>query len=154
VIAEIVDVLLKRLRDPFDVNGNVLHPGCGAGIAIAPHDASQADALIANADLALYQAKAEGGHGYRFFLPALRARAQARRALGIELRRACAKGEFELNFQPQIRLADNAVIGAEAPLRWRHPERGLIAPAAFIDALAESSIAPEVGRWIIRAACE
>jgi GGDEF domain-containing protein len=98
VIAEIVDLLLKRLRDPFDVNGNVLHLGCSAGIAIAPHDASQADARIANADLALYQAKAEGGHGYRFFLPALRARAQARRALGIELRRACAEGELELYF--------------------------------------------------------
>jgi diguanylate cyclase (GGDEF)-like protein/PAS domain S-box-containing protein len=154
VIAEIVDLILKRLKDPFDVNGNVLHLGSSAGIATAPADAVQADELIANADLALYQAKSEGGQTYRFFLPALRARAQARRGLGIELRRAYAENEFELHFQPQIRLADNAVVGAEALLRWRHPERGLIVPAAFIDALAESSIAPEVGRWIIRAACE
>jgi diguanylate cyclase (GGDEF)-like protein/PAS domain S-box-containing protein len=153
VIAEIVDSVLKRLKDPFDVNGNVLHLGSSAGIAIAPADALQADELIANADLALYQAKSEGGQTYRFFLPALRARAQARRGLGIELRRAYAENEFELYFQPQIRLADNAVVGAEALLRWRHPERGLIVPAAFIDALAESSIAPEVGRWIIRTAC-
>jgi diguanylate cyclase (GGDEF)-like protein/PAS domain S-box-containing protein len=153
-IAEIVDLVLLRLKHPYDVNGNVLHLGCSAGIAIAPNDATQADELIANADLALYQAKAEGGQTYRFFLPALRARAQARRGLGIELRRAFAENEFELFYQPQIRLADNAVIGAEALLRWRHPERGLIAPAAFIDALAESSIAPEVGRWIIRTACE
>jgi diguanylate cyclase (GGDEF)-like protein/PAS domain S-box-containing protein len=152
-IAEIVDLVLKRLKDPFDVSGNVLHLGSSAGIAIAPNDAAQADELIANADLALYQAKSEGGQTYRFFLPALRARAQARRGLGIELRRAYAENEFELYFQPQIRLADNAVVGAEALLRWRHPERGLIVPAAFIDALAESSIAPEVGRWIIRTAC-
>ena len=154
VIAEIVDLVLQRLKDPFDVNGNVLHLGSSAGIAIAPNDAAQADELIANADLALYQAKAEGGQTYRFFLPALRARAQARRGLGVELRRAYAENEFELFYQPQIRLADSAVVGAEALLRWRHPERGLIAPAAFIDALAESSIAPEVGRWIITTACE
>jgi diguanylate cyclase (GGDEF)-like protein/PAS domain S-box-containing protein len=154
VIAEIVDLVLQRFKDPFEVNGNVLHLGCSAGIAIAPNDAVQADELIANADLALYQAKSEGGQTYRFFLPALRARAQARRGLGIELRRAYAENEFELFYQPQIRLADNAVVGAEALLRWRHPERGLIMPAAFIDALAESSIAPEVGRWIITTACE
>ncbi len=154
VIAEIVDRVLQRLKDPFDVNGNVLHLGCSAGIAIAPNDAAQADELIANADLALYQAKSEGGQTYRFFLPALRARAQARRGLGVELRRAYAENELELFYQPQIRLADNTVVGAEALLRWRHPERGLIAPAAFIDALAESSIAPEVGRWIITTACE
>jgi diguanylate cyclase (GGDEF)-like protein/PAS domain S-box-containing protein len=152
-IADIVDTILKRLREPFDVNGNVLHLGGSAGIAIAPNDAAQADELIANADLALYQAKSEGGQTYRFFLPALRARAQARRGLGVELRRACAENEFELYYQPQIRLADDAVVGAEALLRWRHPERGLIAPAAFIDALAECSIAPEVGRWIIATAC-
>jgi EAL domain-containing protein (putative c-di-GMP-specific phosphodiesterase class I) len=83
----------------------------------------------------------------------LRTRAQARRALGVELRRAYAENELELHYQPQIRLADNAVVGAEALLRWRHPERGLIQPSAFIDALAECSIAPEVGRWIIATAC-
>jgi diguanylate cyclase (GGDEF)-like protein/PAS domain S-box-containing protein len=154
VIAEIVDTILKRLAEPFDINGNILHVGSSAGIAIAPNDAEQADDLIANADLALYQAKADGGKIYRFFLPALRARAQARRGLGIELRRAFAEGELELHYQPQVRLADNATVGAEALLRWRHPERGLIAPGAFIDALAESSIAAEVGTWIIRSACE
>jgi diguanylate cyclase (GGDEF)-like protein/PAS domain S-box-containing protein len=152
VIAEIVDLVLRRLKDPFDVNGNVLHLGSSAGIAIAPADAAQADELIANADLALYQAKAEGGQTYRFFLPALRARAQARRALGVELRRAFAENELELYYQPQVRLVDNAVVGAEALLRWRHPQRGLIAPGAFIEALAECSIAPEVGRWIIMSA--
>ncbi|HLH96306.1 MAG TPA: EAL domain-containing protein [Xanthobacteraceae bacterium] len=152
-VAEIVDLILRRLKDPFDVNGNILHLGSSAGIAIAPSDGVQGDELIANADLALYQAKSEGGQTYRFYLPALRARAQARRGLGIELRRAYAENEFELHFQPQIRLSDHAVVGAEALLRWRHPERGLIAPAAFIDALAESSIAPDVGRWILSAAC-
>ncbi len=112
------------------------------------------DDLIANADLALYQAKSGGGRTYRFFMPILRAQAQARRGLDLELRRAFAENELELYFQPEIRLADSAVVGAEALLRWRHPERGILAPWAFIETLAGSSIAPEVGRWIIHAACE
>jgi diguanylate cyclase (GGDEF)-like protein/PAS domain S-box-containing protein len=153
VIGDVVETILRRLAEPYDVSGNILHLGSSAGIAIAPNDAANADDLIANADLALYQAKSAGGQTYRFFLPMLRAKAQARRNLGIELRRAFAENEFELHYQPQIRLADQAVVGAEALLRWRHPERGLISPAAFIDALAECTIAPEVGRWIIRTAC-
>src|SRR5262249_27809577 len=69
------------------------------------------------------------------------------------LRRAFAQNEFELYYQPQIRLADEAVVGAEALIRWRHPQRGILAPGAFIDTLAASAIAPEVSRWIIRSAC-
>jgi len=84
----------------------------------------------------------------------LRAQAQARRGLDFELRRAFAGNEFELYFQPQIRLADEVVVGAEALLRWRHPVRGILAPGAFIETLAESSISPEVGRWIIKTACK
>ena len=84
----------------------------------------------------------------------LRAQAQARRGLDADLRRAFAENEFELHFQPQIRLADETVIGAEALLRWHHPAKGILAPGAFIETLADSSIAPGVGRWIIRAACQ
>jgi EAL domain-containing protein (putative c-di-GMP-specific phosphodiesterase class I) len=87
------------------------------------------------------------------FVPVLRAQAQTRRGLQVELRRAFAENEFELYFQPQIRLADAAVVGAEALLRWRHPQRGVVAPGAFIQTLAESSIASAVGAWIIRDAC-
>ena len=90
----------------------------------------------------------------RFFLPVLRAQAQARRGLNLDLRRAFEQDEFELFFQPQIRLIDEAVVGAEALLRWRHPERGILAPGAFVETLAESAISSEVGRWIIRTACQ
>ena len=86
-------------------------------------------------------------------MPILRAQAQARRGLDLELRRAFAENELEIYFQPEIRLVDNAVVGAEALLRWRHPKRGVLAPWAFIETLANSSIAPDVGRWIIHAAC-
>jgi EAL domain-containing protein (putative c-di-GMP-specific phosphodiesterase class I) len=86
-------------------------------------------------------------------VPVLRAQARTRRGLQVELRRAFAENEFELYFQPQIRLADGAVVGAEALLRWRHPERGVVSPGAFIQTLAESSIATAVGAWIVRDAC-
>jgi predicted signal transduction protein with EAL and GGDEF domain len=154
MVGPIADAMLKRLAEPFDINEHILHVGGSAGIAIAPGDGASVDELIANADLALYQAKSEGGRTYRFFLPVLRAQAQARRNLDLELRRAHAENEFELYFQPQVRLPDGAVVGAEALLRWRHPVRGIIAPGAFIDTLAASAIAPDVSRWAIRSACE
>ena len=153
VVGEMVEGMLKQLTEPFTIGDHVLHVGGSAGIAIAPNDGKNVDELIANADLALYQAKAAGRRSYRFFLPVLRAQAQARRSLDLELRRAYAENEFELYFQPQVRLADGAVVGAEALMRWRHPVAGILAPGTFIDTLAASAIAPEVSRWIIHTAC-
>jgi diguanylate cyclase (GGDEF)-like protein/PAS domain S-box-containing protein len=144
-IAEVVQTILRRLAQPFEINDHVLHVAGSGGVAIAPGDGTTPDELISNAD--------DGGGIYRLYVPVLRARAQARRALDHDLRRAFAENEFEIHYQPQIRMSDDAVMGAEALLRWRHPERGLVAPGAFIDTLAQSPIAPEVGRWIIRAAC-
>ena len=109
---------------------------------------------MSSADLALYDAKAAGGNVYRLFIPELRARAHARRELEAELRRAWANKEFELYFQPQVRVSDGAMVGAEALLRWRHPQRGVLAPGAFIEALSKSPLVLEVGRWIIQSACE
>jgi diguanylate cyclase (GGDEF)-like protein/PAS domain S-box-containing protein len=153
-IGEAVEQMLKRIGEPFTINDHILHIGGSCGVAIAPQDGANVDDLIANADLALYQAKSDGGRTCRFFLPVLRARAQARRSLHVELRRAFEHDEFELYFQPQVRLDNEAVVGAEALIRWRHPERGILAPGAFIDTLAASTIAPDVSRWIIRTACE
>jgi diguanylate cyclase (GGDEF)-like protein/PAS domain S-box-containing protein len=151
-IGQLVDSTLSRLRDSFDINGHQLFIGACAGIAIAT-DGLKTEELISNADLALYDAKAAGSNIYRLFLPVLRARAQARRELDIELRRACSNDEFILYFQPQMRASDGAVVGAEALLRWRHPQRGIVAPGAFIDALAESPLALGLGRWILQTAC-
>jgi diguanylate cyclase (GGDEF)-like protein/PAS domain S-box-containing protein len=154
LINTIVGAMLAELAQPFKIADHTLHLGGSAGVAIAPNDGINIDDLLANADLALYQAKADGGRKCRHYQPVLRAQAQARRALGVELRRAFAENEFEIYFQPQIRLRDGAIVGAEALLRWQHPQRGLLLPGAFIEALAQSSIAPQVGRWIIQTACE
>jgi diguanylate cyclase (GGDEF)-like protein len=149
-VTQIVESMLKRLGDRFEINGHRLIIGASAGIAIAPTGGTDPENLLSNVDLALYDAKASGGHTCRLFSPVLRSNAQARRELDMELRRAFAEGEFVIYFQPQLRVGDSSVAGAEALLRWRHPERGLLGPAEFIVVLAESPIALEVGKWILK----
>jgi diguanylate cyclase (GGDEF)-like protein/PAS domain S-box-containing protein len=153
VVGKFVDAMLERLAERMEIGSQLLYVGASAGIAIAPTDAANVEELVANADLALYEAKTSGGRTYRLFLPVLRAQAQARRELDTELRRAFSDDEFELFFQPQIRLRDGVVVGAEALLRWRHPERGILGPGMFINAIGESPIVLDVGRWILRTAC-
>src|SRR5450631_4345866 len=116
-IAHVVGAVLERLAEKFEINGHQLFIGASAGMAIAPADGANVDELMSNADLALYEAKAGGGNVYRLFIPVLRAKAQARRELDGELRRACTNKEFELYFQPQVRANDGAMVGAEALLR-------------------------------------
>jgi diguanylate cyclase (GGDEF)-like protein/PAS domain S-box-containing protein len=154
IASELMETVLKSVTAQFDVDGHGLFIAASAGIAIAPAHGSNVDDLLANADLALYDAKAAGGRSSRLYVPTLRARAKHRRELDTELRRACANQEFILYFQPQVRSSDGTVIGAEALLRWQHPERGILAPGAFIDALCESAVAIETGRWILTTACK
>lgn len=116
--------------------------GAGADVAVARTPA-EAAGLPADADLALYRAKAGGGERCRVFDAAMRDGYLARRALEEEVRRAALGGEFELRHQPQICSARGVPVGAEALLRWRHPARGLLAPGAFLDALRP-------GRWRAR----
>jgi diguanylate cyclase (GGDEF)-like protein len=154
VASEILDTILKRLTAQFDLDGHPVFISSSAGFAIAPAHGSNVDDLLANVELALYDAKAAGGRCYRLYVPTLRARATHRRELDTELRRACVNEEFVLYFQPQVRSSDGAVIGAEALLRWQHPERGILPPGAFIDALCESAVVIETGRWILTSACK
>jgi diguanylate cyclase (GGDEF)-like protein/PAS domain S-box-containing protein len=154
IITEVVEAMLKRIGERVEISGQSLQMASCAGIAIGPNDGATVNELIANADLALYRAKSVGGRTHRLFIPVMRAEAQARRVLTSELRRAFDENEFELHFQPQMRLADSKVVGAEALLRWRHPKRGVLAPGGFIDALTDSTIALSVGRWVLRKACQ
>jgi diguanylate cyclase (GGDEF)-like protein/PAS domain S-box-containing protein len=153
-VAAIVDAMLKSIEEPFEISGQRLFVGASAGVATAPADGATVEDLISNADLALYDAKAAGKGVLRCFVPTLRAKAHARRELDTDLRRAVSDGELVLYFQPQLRLGDGAVVGAEALLRWRHPTRGLLAPGAFIEALRDSAVVLEAGQWILESACE
>jgi diguanylate cyclase (GGDEF)-like protein len=146
-------VLLERIARPLKRRDQMLTIGASIGVALFPEHGQDAGQLLANADLALYQAKADGRHCHRVYGPAMRAQAQEKIQLDQQLRQAAVRGEFELFYQPQIRLSDGALMGAEALLRWRHPERGLLSPDAFIGALETSMLAPSLGQWILETAC-
>ena len=123
------------------------------GGAVYPDDGSNPDELLANCHLALCRAKSEERGGYLFFENEIRAQLQARFALEDELASALKKGEFELFYQPQIRLADNQLVGVEALIRWRHPQRGLISPGAFIPVVNTSPLSGDVSTWVLNEAC-
>jgi diguanylate cyclase (GGDEF)-like protein/PAS domain S-box-containing protein len=157
-LRERLDRLLRLVGEPLDVSGHPIHLEASIGLALREdvalaEQSPSASELIARADLALYKAKARGGRQWVRYDVGMRREVIDRRMLEIELRRAHARGEFELHYQPQVDLATGLAFGAEALLRWRHPERGLLSPAAFLDTLAGSALALDVGRWIIQQAC-
>ena len=149
--------LAKRVIDalsmPYEISGNRVIIGVSIGIAIMPDDGEQVDAIVKNADIALYRSKADGRGRYRFFEAAMNAAMQARRALDLDLRKALADGEFMVFYQPLIDIATRSVCGFEALLRWRHPERGMISPADFIPFAEEIGLIIPLGKWVLRQAC-
>ncbi|ODS03257.1 hypothetical protein AUC71_10615 [Methyloceanibacter marginalis] len=150
--AKICDDLLASFRAPFGSEGQDAFLGLSLGIAMSPSHGDCATDLLASADFALYRAKSEPSMGYCIFQPALRQAALARRNCDQELREAVAQGQLEMNYQPLVRLEDYRVTGAEALLRWRHPQHGLIAPDAFLDVLERGRLARAVGDWTIHEA--
>jgi diguanylate cyclase (GGDEF)-like protein len=145
--------IIESLSEPFDVDGQQLTLRTSIGIAVAPGDGSNSDQLLKNADLALYRAKSEGGGIHRFFEPEMDAHMQARSRLQLDLRKALARGEFELHYQPIVNLERNEISGLEALMRWNHPERGLVSPGEFIPLAEETGLIIPMGEWALREAC-
>jgi len=147
--------ILAVIAEPFEIPGFACHVGASAGVVLAPGPSqfSDANGILKAALLSLHQAKKEGGRRSALFRPQLGKQADERLRLEEELRSAFERGEFELHFQPQVRLADEKWVGAEALIRWHHPERGMLSPAVFLPMLEVSSIAPAVGQWILTEAC-
>jgi diguanylate cyclase (GGDEF)-like protein len=145
--------IIALISEPYEIDGHQAVIGASIGIAVGPGDGLRPDRLLRNADLALYRAKGDGRGTFRFFEPAMDLQMQTRRIMEQDLRKAVAAGEFELHYQPVVNLASNEISGFEALIRWNHPEKGMVAPAAFIPLAEETGFIVPIGEWVIRQAC-
>jgi EAL domain-containing protein (putative c-di-GMP-specific phosphodiesterase class I) len=151
--AVMADRLVKTLGEPFIICGHHIVIGTSIGIALYPSDGISGDELLRAADTALDRAKAAGGGTYRFFESEMDLRLQERRRLERDLRQALNANQLELHYQPLVDCEHLTVLGCEALLRWRHPERGPISPAEFIPLAEECGLIMQLGDWVLRTAC-
>ncbi|KAF1034389.1 MAG: putative signaling protein [Herbaspirillum frisingense] len=152
-LGEIAQKLLAEARKPFIIDGQEATLSASIGIATYPGDGANAQALIKNADIAMYRAKHHGKDDYRFFSDEINTNTVERIALESELRRAIERGEFVVHYQPKVNLASSRVVGAEALVRWQHPVRGLLPPGEFITLAEETRLIEQIGLVVLDVAC-
>ena len=144
--------LFAAVATDIELDAHRLRIGMSIGVAIFPHDGTDAQTLLVNADAAMYRSKTEGRGIVRFFEPDMDKRLRDRRALQHDLRSAVAHGELTVHYQPQAAIGGD-IIGFEALIRWNHPTRGLVPPGTFIPIAEESGVIIPIGEWILREAC-
>jgi diguanylate cyclase (GGDEF)-like protein len=145
--------MLEVVAKPHSIDHHDLYVTASIGVSLYPDDGMDADTLIQNADIAMYQAKEGGRQGYQFFEPEMNARAVERQYIEECLRRALERHEFALHYQPIIDLTTGEISGAEALIRWMHPTRGMIPPVQFIPVAEDCGLMLPIGKWVLREAC-
>ena len=143
----------NALSEPFEVDGHKVRVSASMGISVSPGDGEDADTLLKNAEVAMYQSKQRGRKTYTFFSNEMNAHAAERMTLEGQMRKAVEQGEFVLFYQPKVEIASRKITGAEALLRWRHPELGILSPDKFIPIAEETGLIVEIGQWVLRTAC-
>lgn len=149
----VADKIRAELGKHYDFIGNEHDFGVSIGICLFFGDETSVDTLLKQADMALYQAKEAGRNSIRFYNPVLQAQIDSRAELDFLLRHAIGRGELLLFYQPQL-MRGGALMGAEALLRWRHPERGVVLPGTFITHAEETGLILPIGRWVLETACQ
>ena len=149
----VAESLRAAVSAPCHLEGREVRVGACVGVALTDARACEAEELIASADLAMYAAKRAGKGAVRLYDEAMRADALARAELEVELRAAIDRDELELHYQPIVDLAGEALVGLEALVRWRHPERGLIAPGEFLPTAEQAGLIAPIDRWVLHQAC-
>ncbi|MGO9790669.1 MAG: EAL domain-containing protein [Solirubrobacteraceae bacterium] len=152
-IAEVAARLVESVLEPFEIDGREVFLTASVGVAVSEHGRETPEELLRDADAAMYRAKDLGGGRFEAFDVALRHHLLERMAIEDGLRHAIARDQLELHYQPLINLLDQQIVGFEALVRWRHPERGLIAPGQFIAIAEETGLIVTIGSWVLSRVC-
>lgn len=152
-IPEYAAAITQAVGAPFEAGHEVVQCGCSIGVAVLPDHGASFSQIMGNADLALYQSKSRGRARFTIFDADMRRDADMRNTLTRELSEAIDSNQFQLVYQPVVRIDDEAIVGAEVLLRWNHPERGTLPPGAFLPVLESSRHALDVGYWVLEEAC-